>query len=1095
MTDFLTSLGGPAPTDLLQTLLEVSLTGTILFQPLYEPGAEATLTDFAYVYLNPAAQRMLGLPVRPAESFLSLYPHATETGIFAFYRQAFLTDEQDRYDVNYQADGLDNYFHLLARRSGELLVVSFTDTAEQARGAAEQALRAAQARERAAAAQLERERQLLTAVLAQAPVAIGLFQGDDLVVAQANERMAALWGHPPAQVVGRPLLEGVPELRGQGFDELLREVGRTHIPFSGTGAPAQLVQPDGQVATRYFDFVYQPLFDPAGALLGVLDIAIDVSEQVLARRRLQQLNQELETRVQERTRQLAEQQRLLQQILGQVPAAIATFSGPEHRFTFFNADYKALVEGRAHLGQPLVEAIPEVGEQGFVDLLNRVYATQQPLVSRGVPVQLQGAITGNLAQRYVDLSYQALLNEQGHSTGILAFVVDVTKQVQAQQAREAQQGELQRIFEQAPVAIAVFRGPNHIIEMANDLQLAIWDRSREQALGKGLFELLPEITGQGFEEYLAGVLTTGTPYVGTDVPARFTRQGVYEEIFVSFVYTPLREADGHISGVVVIVTNTTEQVLARRQADTLQAALLAAAQRQAHQREELFQVFEQAPAAILLLREPDHRIEYVNPAYQRLFPEVVLRGRLLVEAHPGVTALGMLAQLDRVYATGQPYVGEELPIELTLVPGQPTQTRYFNFTYQPYQEQGLTVGVSLFAYDVTASALVRRQVAEQARQFRELYEQAPMAVCILRGPEFIVELANPAILHIWGLTAEESLGRPRLGLIPETSRASLRAVLEMPYRTRRTHHVQEFPVTLGRSHSGQPDRGYFNFIYQPLLNEQGETIALTCMGIEVTELVLARQQVQTLNEELLGTNQELSETNQQLTRTNVDLDNFIYTASHDLKQPIANIEGLLLALQHELPQAGPPSELVASLLELMQASIERFQKTISDLTEVSKLQQANAQPTQALDISRVIEEVALDLAPQLLEAGGQLTVAVPASTILTAFSEKNLRSVVYNLLSNAIKYRDPARPIRVRISSEPVGQQLHLHVQDNGLGLDARQQTRLFGLFQRLHTHVEGTGIGLYMVKKIVENAAGTIAVQSQAGVGSTFTIALPLAT
>jgi signal transduction histidine kinase len=67
-----------------------------------------------------------------------------------------------------------------------------------------------------------------------------------------------------------------------------------------------------------------------------------------------------------------------------------------------------------------------------------------------------------------------------------------------------------------------------------------------------------------------------------------------------------------------------------------------------------------------------------------------------------------------------------------------------------------------------------------------------------------------------------------------------------------------------------------------------------------------------------------------------------------------------------------------------------------------------------------------------------------------------------------------------------------LEVQDNGLGLTPGQQTQLFGLFRRLHDHVTGTGIGLYMVKRLVENAGGTIAVQSQIGAGTTFTITLP---
>jgi signal transduction histidine kinase len=69
---------------------------------------------------------------------------------------------------------------------------------------------------------------------------------------------------------------------------------------------------------------------------------------------------------------------------------------------------------------------------------------------------------------------------------------------------------------------------------------------------------------------------------------------------------------------------------------------------------------------------------------------------------------------------------------------------------------------------------------------------------------------------------------------------------------------------------------------------------------------------------------------------------------------------------------------------------------------------------------------------------------------------------------------------------------VELTVQDNGLGLSEQQQSQLFGLFRRLHTHVEGTGVGLYMVKRIVENASGTITVRSQSGAGTTFSIRLP---
>lgn len=108
------------------------------------------------------------------------------------------------------------------------------------------------------------------------------------------------------------------------------------------------------------------------------------------------------------------------------------------------------------------------------------------------------------------------------------------------------------------------------------------------------------------------------------------------------------------------------------------------------------------------------------------------------------------------------------------------------------------------------------------------------------------------------------------------------------------------------------------------------------------------------------------------------------------------------------------------------------------------------------------------------------------------FSPKNLCSLIYNLLSNTLKYRHPARTPLVRISCQPAGDALALMVQDNGLGLSAQQQQRLFKLFQCLHTHVEVSGVGLYAMKKIVENAGVTITVASQPDVGTTFTLTFP---
>lgn len=270
----------------------------------------------------------------------------------------------------------------------------------------------------------------------------------------------------------------------------------------------------------------------------------------------------------------------------------------------------------------------------------------------------------------------------------------------------------------------------------------------------------------------------------------------------------------------------------------------------------------------------------------------------------------------------------------------------------------------------------------------------------------------------------------------------------------------------------------------PSRNEAGEVVQWigTYTDIHAHKLVQERvAQAQRL----------LRDNNEELTRVNVDLDSFIYTASHDLKGPITNIEGLLQALADELPVEARLRPPVNDIMGMLNKSVTRFQRTIEQLSDVAKLQREHGLAVVPVPLLAVVQGVSLDLAPLVRTSGALLDVEL-ADNAAVRFLEKNLRSLVYNLLSNALKYRDPSRPAHVQLRACPDGQFLRLTVQDNGLGIDVAGQRKLFGLFERLHSHVEGSGIGLFMVKKMVENAGGRIAVESEVGVGSTFTVLLP---
>ena len=1086
-----------APPRLLQAVLDVSLTGFIVFRPLYAPADPAIITDLAYVYLNPAAQQMLRLPECPVESFLTLYPSTVETGIFAFYRDTYVAGETRRYDVNYQHDGLDNYYQLVACRSGELLVVSFSDTAGQPRTAVKTALRESQVREQQARAEADAQRQRLHDVLLALPAQVATTRGPDHAYELVNPRYQQLFGARCVQ--GLPMRQALPELIGQGILEQLDQVYRTGEPYADAEQEAWVdVTGTGRPEQRYFSVLFQALRDGQGSIDGILSFAYDVTEQVLARRQVQQLNQELEARVFERTQALrhaqaeavAAAQRLLR-VTESLPSTTFT-TDPSGQVLYISPQWYAYT-GMA-LGSPISETWPRLIHPDDLPAIAREFGAA---LAEGRPWSYEFRLRGADGE-YRWFASQGVPEplEEAEAAGRprqwFGSNLDIHALKQAQHQLELKDQQLTSILAMLPAAVATFEGHEYRCTFFNDTHQRLF--GKRARLGGSISEIYPEVVPQGFVGLLDEMRTTGQPFVGTDVPATVEVDGRTQQFYIDFVYQPMPEAQG--VGILAFAVDVTERVHTRQRAEVVQTQALATAEQAATQREAFYRVFEQTPALVVLLRSPGHRVEYANPAYQAVFPGRALVGLDMAVALPELQEQGFIDLLNHVYQTGETYFGTDTPFTVPARAGPPARVAYYNFTYQAYRENGQVAGISIFAFDTTEQVLARQEREAQQRQLQAVFAQAPVAVCVFRGEDNVLDVVNPPMAEMLGHPLPALVGQPFFEVLPELRSQRLAALLANVRRTGVPFVAQEQKITLARHRPHEP--GYYNLVYQPLLDARHGVTDIVCVATDVTEQVRARQRVQELNEqlaaineELQAANEELGSSNQQLTRTNVDLDNFIYTASHDLKAPISNLEGLLYLLREELPAAVAQSEYVAPTLTRMLDAVERFKRTIDHLTEVSKLQKEHAPVLASLDLAAVVEDVRLDLAPLLRDTNAQLTVAV-ADFPPILFSEKNLRSVVYNLLSNALKYRHPARRPHVDVRAHLRPGFTVLEVHDNGLGLDAPQVPRLFTMFQRFHSHVEGTGIGLFMVKRMVENAGGRVEVHSQLGAGTTFFVYLP---
>ncbi|GGG57428.1 sensor histidine kinase [Hymenobacter glacieicola] len=519
---------------------------------------------------------------------------------------------------------------------------------------------------------------------------------------------------------------------------------------------------------------------------------------------------------------------------------------------------------------------------------------------------------------------------------------------------------------------------------------------------------------------------------------------------------------------------------------------------------QYLQALETVPDSYIVV-SPDLFILTASDAYlfNTLKRREELVGRYLFDAFPDNPAApeahavrNWRASLEQVIATGQPH---QMPLQHYDVldpqrPGQFVERHWKPLNTPVFDAQGKLRYIIHSSVNVTEEVLTRRALrqsqhreydalaeAEQERQrLSHLVMQAPAAICLHSGPKLVYEFVNPSYQQLF--PGQELVGKPLLEVAPELRGTPIWEQLQQVYQTGQSRQEHDVRISLVRPAESEPTDAYFNYTFQAHYNKHQQIDGVYVFAFEVTEQVRARQQVQALN-------QELDQANQQLTRVNADLDSFVYMAAHDLKGPINNLGGLVEALQELLPTPQPAE--VGGLLTMMQDAVTRFQRTLVQLNDVLQLHQAHDPAAPPVELAAVVEDLRQDLLPALQQTGGTLEIDAAACPVVNV-PAKSLRSMLYNLLSNAIKYRHPDRAPHVRLNCSTQNGLWHLTVQDNGLGLTLSQQTSLFALFRRFHNHVEGSGLGLYTVKKIVENLGGRVEVQSELGVGSTFSVYIP---
>jgi two-component system, sensor histidine kinase and response regulator len=232
----------------------------------------------------------------------------------------------------------------------------------------------------------------------------------------------------------------------------------------------------------------------------------------------------------------------------------------------------------------------------------------------------------------------------------------------------------------------------------------------------------------------------------------------------------------------------------------------------------------------------------------------------------------------------------------------------------------------------------------------------------------------------------------------------------------------------------------------------------------------------------------LGQANAELRRLNEDLNQFAYSASHDLQEPLRNISIFGQLLKQRF---GPTADAeIREFLGFMVEGASRMETLLHDLLAYTQI--ASTATSQGYtDANIALRNAQQNLKAAIAESGAAIAAEeLPALPV----DGTHLHQLFQNLIGNALKYRDPARPSRVHVGVARLDSRWQFVVEDNGIGIAPEYHQRVFGLFKRLHSadKYSGTGIGLAIAQKIVQRYGGQIWVESDLGKGAAFFFTLP---
>ena len=744
---------------------------------------------------------------------------------------------------------------------------------------------------------------------------------------------------------------------------------------------------------------------------------------------------------------------------------IVIFSAADHRVRMANS---MVVRMAGHsedtiVGLPLVEAMPEVAH-AIRPEFPVIWHTGQPCLANEVCASVHRQ--GEVETAYFNLVYQPLKNSDGVITDILVVITEVTKLVRTREDAQSTEDTFRSTIAQSPIPMAILRGPDWVVDLANDAILVdYWGRRWEDVKARKLLEVFPELVSGDFHELLSKVYNTGIPHIEKDRAVAIRNSPCS---FVDLAFTPLMKKDNTIYGVLLTANDVSGKVRGRIKTEENETRLK--------------MVIEASGLGTWDLNLQTGEFHY-SDEYLASFGEKehLSHEQLLQFMHPEDLPVRKNAFREAV-ATGRLHYFSRLIWKDRTIHWIEARGKVL------YDDGGEPVKMIGVSRDITEEKRYQQDIQEREEKFRLLASAMPQFIWT-SDAQGNLNYFNQSVFDYCGMTFEQLQGLGWIDIIhPEDRANNIRKWRESV--TKGTNFLFE--------HRFRRSDGLYRWQLSRAMPHFDDTGKIQMWVGTSTDIHDQKTFAKELEEKVFERTKELKETNEVLERTNRELEQFAYIASHDLQEPLRKIQTFADILKKNIHDEVSAQKYFSKI----DSSAQRMGDLIRSVLDYSRIPSHPGQLTLT-DLNEIVENVKMDFELMILEKN-----AVVDSNYLPAIPgiKLQLQQLFANLIGNALKFcrqspqisiwgrAVPGNDLLTLFKADENKQYVELRFSDNGIGFETRYKEQIFTIFQRLHgwQQYSGTGIGLALCKKIVDNHQGYVTAESEPGKGSTFIVYLP---